>query len=208
MSCEEIRNLALLSMSGEASAVESAAVAEHESRCPACAEEIRALREGLELLRHAPAETPSKETRARLEIMARNEARRPAQRRAWAYAAAAAVLLAGLAVALVRISTGGAAKTPVAAEPKSPEAVAPKPIVADEPKAPAPKPADDRIAWTPVADEDLESLSEALAEFRGTASVASTPRSSIDLWLPSGTSSNLDALYESLDMLSTGASDF
>ena len=153
MNCEETKNLALLVACGEAGAEEKQAVTAHSAGCPACAGEIRALREGLDLLKHAPRETPSADARAEIGAMLLRESSRvpaaPSSRR-FQFAAAAALLLAVTSGAFAwKVRTSRRTS-------KNPDVAAP--VAAGE-TARVKTPVDPVIAWTPVVHQDVDDIS-------------------------------------------------
>lgn len=216
MSCEEIRNLALLAACGEASASEAAGVNEHASACPACAAEIRALKEGLELLRHAPREVPSRRTQEALGAMLLREApvRTAPALRFWA---AAAVALVALSAGLLAWKLGVWQDRPAPVIVKNPA-----PVVKPQPPSPAPvkpapvkppAPADKALAWVPPAAADrptawstssldaLDDVSSALSELGGSGPVMTRPDPRA-VWFGQASSAT-DSLYDGLDEIST-----
>jgi len=206
VSCEDIRNLALLAACGEASRADEASVGEHAAQCPACAAEIASLREGLELLRHAPRETPSRETRAAIGgILLRHSARTAGgspgvKVRLWA-AAAAALLALTAGVLMWRGHTAPAGGNPPVAGISS-EKPAPAPL----PKV-VPAPVDDAIAWEPSAHSDIESLAQEVADLRTSKTPTATETAS--LWFTTDPSADtLNSLYDDLDALSSSAEKF
>ncbi|MCE9583542.1 MAG: hypothetical protein K8T20_13735 [Planctomycetes bacterium] len=214
MSCEEIRNLALLAACGEAGESEAAVVRQHAAHCPACTAEIRTLHEGLELLNHVPAEEPSAETRAALGALLMREAPRAmsgpatASRPAWFWAAAAAVLLVAAAGGMAwKLMTPGTQKPTVIAT--HPEGPAPKPVPVPTPTpkpAPKPKVVDPALAWAPTAHDDIDSLSDTIKDLRG-GSVAVQPKfDRTTVWVPQAT--RVDSMYESLDSITTTSDKF
>lgn len=208
MSCEDIRNLALLAACGEAAPAEAASVREHAAKCPACAAEIRALNDGLEILKHVPRETPSRETREALGAMLLREApvRVAPAFRFWAVAA----------VALVALSASVLAWKLGSWEARKPVEIAhgnDKPVVPPAPK-PTPEPAPRKaavsaLAWVPAADTDAETLStlaDAVQEIRG-SSVASTTFDRTAVWFGKSTAA-VDSFYDTLDEISVSPDKF
>lgn len=215
MSCEEIRNLALLAACGEASASDAAGVSEHASACPACAAEIRALKEGLELLRHAPREVPSRRTQEALGAMLLREApvRVAPALRFWA---AAAVALVALSAGLLAWKLGAwrdrpapvIVKTPIpVVEPKPPSPVPVKPAAAVKALAWVPPAAADKpTAWSTTSLDALDDVSSALSHLGGSAPVLSRPDPKA-VWFGQAASAT-DALYDGLDEISTTTDRF
>ncbi len=214
MSCEDIRNLALLAACGEAAPAEAASVREHASKCPACAGEIRALNDGLEILKHVPRETPSRETREALGAMLLREApvRVAPAIRFWAVAAVALVALSATVLAWKMGSWE--AKKPVEIAHGTDKPVVPSvPKVTPDPKV-TPEPAPRRavtsaLAWVPAADTESESLStlaDAVQEIRG-SSVASTTFDRTAVWFGKSTAA-VDSFYDTLDELSVSPDKF
>ncbi len=208
MSCEDIRNLALLAACGEAAPAEAASVREHASRCPACAVEIRALNDGLEILKHVPREAPSRETREALGAMLLREA--PVRvAPAFRFWAAAAVALVALSAAVLAWKLGSwDAKKPVDIARGTD-----KPVVTPTP-APTPAPAPRKatpsaLAWVPAADtesETLSTLADAVQEIRGT-SVASTAFDRTAVWFGNSNAA-VDSFYDTLDEISVSPDKF
>lgn len=211
VTCEDIRNLALLAACGEAEAADAATVKEHAARCPACAAEIAALHEGLDLLRHVPQEAPSRETRESIGAMLFREAPRPASSRAKWIAVAAAVLMAATAFVVSKalyVPAGPGTKSPVATYDPGP--------VEPGPKGGTPKPApvspkkktsaEALAAWTHPADDDLDSISEAFQGLGSTRTASARPAPSA-VWYRSD-SSTVDSMYESLDSITTTPDKF
>ena len=151
VSCEDIRNLALLCAFGEAAREDEARVREHAAVCAGCAAEIRALKEGIGVLEHAPREMPSRETREAIGGMLLREApRRAAGRTGFRYAAAAAVLIAGVAGVFAWKSWKGG--------PADPDVNPTSPVAMLEEKAPEPE-LDPALAWN---DGDLDNITASI----------------------------------------------
>jgi len=206
MNCEEIRNLALLADCGEATAAEAAAVRAHEAGCPACAAEIRAVREGLDLLRHVPVETPSEGARAALGgLILREGAGRVPAGRSWRLAAAAVAAAFLLAFAAWRAfperepaATGGVETArPGDNQPAGGVDAGPEPAV----RAPDPV-----VAWE--SRVDLDSIRETLASLRPSSTVPVSTPTDEELWFSSGSSaSSFDTLYNELDALASSGTE-
>lgn len=207
VSCEDIRNLALLAACGEAGEAEAASVREHASKCPACAGEIRALHEGLELLKHVPRETPSLEARSALGSLLLREAPRPASRsvRGWAIAAAALMAITATALAWKLGAWGGAKPADVAHKPDM-KTVEPAPVATHEPKKPA-KAVDAVAVWAILADDDIDDLGDALKELRGGSTTAAARPDPRAVWYGQ-TTSTVDTLYEDLDQIAASPDKF
>lgn len=219
MNCEEIRNLALLAACGEASPSEAEGVRQHAAACAACAAEIRALNDGLELLKHAPRETPSLRTQEAIGAMLLREAPvgvAPAVR----FWAAAAVALVALSAGLLawKLGVWQSAPAPIArkdnpvvqpqpAPPvKGPEPVKPKPA-ADKALAWVPPAAADKpTAWTTTSLDGVESLASAVTELRGSGLTLSRPDPKA-VWFGQSITTT-DSMYDSLDELATSPDRF
>ena len=212
MSCEEIRNLALLAACGEAGESESAIVRQHASHCPPCAREIRTLHEGLELLNHVPTEQPSAEARAALGSLLLREAPRAqavpsvSSRPAWFWAAAAAVLLVAAAGGLTWkvMNPGAVKKQEIAHTPVEP---APAPKKPENKTARVTKPRDDWSSWSPAAHDDIDSLSDSIKGLRGGSSTPKAKPDRTAVWFPESTTA-VDSMYDSLDSITTTSDKF
>jgi hypothetical protein len=220
MSCEDIRNLALLSACGEAGEAEAAVVREHAAKCAACASEIRSLNEGLELLKHAPREEPSMEARAGLGSILLREAPRPAPQsvRGWAIAAAALMAITATAMAWKLGAWGGARPSDIArGTPK--KVVEPAPVPTHEPvKEPVKEPVREPVRKAPATitvaslstsfdDDDFDTLLEDFKDLGGsTASVVSRPDPKA-VWYGQGNTA-VDSMYDSLETITASPDKF
>ena len=207
MSCEDIRNLALLAACGEAGEAEAASVRDHAAKCPACAAEIRSLNEGLELLKHVPREAPSREAREQIGSLLLREAPRPASRSVRGWAIAAAALMAVTATALAwKMGVWGGAKPADVARGNEKKTVQPAPVATHTPKKPR-KPVDAASIGTSFAEDDLDVLADAVKEWRGgSTTVASRPEPSA-VWYGQN-STAVEALYDDLDEITASPDKF
>lgn len=208
MSCEDIRNLALLAACGEAAPAEAASVRDHASRCAACAAEIRALNDGLEILKHVPRETPSRETREALGAMLLREApvRVAPAFRFWAAAAVALVAISATVLAW-KLGSWDAKKPIEVAHGTNKPVVTPAP--APKPEPALPRPTTSPLAWIPAADtesETLSTLADAVQEIRG-STVASTTFDRTAVWFGKSNAA-VDSFYDTLDEISVSPDKF
>ncbi|MEK7467471.1 MAG: hypothetical protein AAB074_08660 [Planctomycetota bacterium] len=208
MSCEDIRNLALLAACGEAGEAEAASVREHSAKCPACASEIRALHEGLELLKHMPREAPSREAREQIGSMLLREAPRPAPRSVRGWAIAAAALMAVTATALAwKLGAWDATKPATVARGDNPQPTETTKVATHQPVKKVRKPVSAASLSTSFADEDVDSLAEDFKDLGGSrATVAAKPDPSA-VWY--GQNSNaVDSIYDTLEQITASPDKF
>lgn len=193
MSCEDIRNLAVLASFGEASAAEQASVRAHATKCPACAAEVKALGEGVGLLAHVPREVPSEDARAAIGGMLMKEGLRAAPRGGGLrWAAAAAVLVAAVA---------GAAAWNASRDRKDPvQIVGQDPVRKSDRHVARTPAADPSLDWSFVSDR-LDTVASHLSDLRGGRS-QTVNATSTDTEFSEG--DELDGLYERLDSFSAG----
>ncbi|KAF0241822.1 MAG: hypothetical protein FD180_4253 [Planctomycetota bacterium] len=207
MSCEDIRNLALLAACGEAGEAEAATVREHAAKCRACAEEIRALNEGLELLKHVPRESPSSEARSALGSLLLREAPRPALRSVRGWAIAAAALMAVTATALAwKLGAWGVTKPADVARGNGKESVEPAPVATKDPQKTR-KPVDTLSTWTLLANDDIDDFADAVKELRGGSTTSSVKPDPGAVWFRQDTAA-VDALYDGLDEITASPDKF